>query len=648
MEFQHPEFLYYMLVPLFILFGFLLTQRESQATFFSEDVMSKLRVSANTLTLKARNALFMLIGILILIALAGPVIPEGKVEIKAKSADIMVALDISDSMLAEDVYPNRLKLAKQKALELLKLAPNERIGVIAFAKNSYLVSPLSFDHDAVAFLLRQLNTDSITEKGTNFLSMLEVVDKSIKKESKKYLLILSDGGDEKDFSREIAYAKEKDIAVFVLGVGTKKGAPIKLSSGEFIKHKGDIIVSKLNADISTFATKTGGVYIEGVNSIKDVKTMLVEIEAHSEKKELKSQEVARFIPLFYFPLGLALLLLLVATSSMSKREKVYLPSVVLMAAFMTFSPQANAGILDFVDLDKAKSAYEKGEYKKSAVLYAEYAKKSKSGESYYNVGNALYKQGKYKEAQEAYQRATFEDETSRAKNFANLGNSYAKQRNKESLQKAVESYESSLKLQEDKETRENLEAVKKALEKQKQEEQKQEDQEQEDKNQENKENQENQDQEKQNKQNKEKNKQGEDKEDTKRDSQENQEENQKNEKQQKNDEKSEDMKSKEKEQESEQNADKNEENKEEKKEKQETQEESKQKQNEDKLQELKNDENQTQDSQSTSALQEKEPQEMSDKEEKKWLQRLNQNPNTYLYRLNAEDRQQENKNEKPW
>ena len=168
MSFLHPEFLYYMLPPLFILFGLLLTQKESQAHFFSEEVMSKLRVSANTLTLKARNALFFLMFFLMIVALAQPMINEGVVSIKSKSADIMIALDISDSMLAEDVYPNRLKLAKQKAMELLDFAPNERIGVIGFAKNSYLVSPLSFDHGAVGFLLSQLDTESITEKGTNF------------------------------------------------------------------------------------------------------------------------------------------------------------------------------------------------------------------------------------------------------------------------------------------------------------------------------------------------------------------------------------------------------------------------------------------------------------------------------------------------
>ena len=433
MSFLHPEFLYYMLPPLFILFGLLLTQKEAEATFFSDEVMAKLRVSANTLTLKARNALFMLVGFLIILALAGPVINDGKVTVKAKSADIMIALDISDSMLASDVYPNRLELAKLKAMELLKSAPDERIGVIAFAKNSYLVSPLSFDHSAVGFLLRQLDTTSITEKGTDFLTMLEVVDNSIKKESKKYLLILSDGGDKDDFSDEIAFAKEKNISVFILGVGTLKGAPIKKKNGEFIKHNGNIIVSKLNENIAAFATKTGGVYIESVKSDRDIKAMLNEIEKHSDKKELKSQEIERFIPLFYFPLALALLILLIATSSMSKREKVHLPSIFLLFGVLFSSPNAEAGVLDFMDLSEAKKAYNQGNYEKSARIYQKYAEETQDPHSYFNAGNSFYKQEKYKEAVKLYEKAVFQEPEYKANKLGNLGNAYAKQGGQENL-----------------------------------------------------------------------------------------------------------------------------------------------------------------------------------------------------------------------
>ena len=626
MSFLHPEFLYWMLPPLFILFGLLLTQKEAQGDFFSDEVMDKLRVSANTLTLKARNALFLLMGFFMILALAGPVIKDGTVKIKAKSADIMIALDISDSMLAQDVYPNRLKLAKEKAIDLLKSAPDERIGVVAFAKNSYLVSPMSFDHDAVGFLLRQLNTDSITEKGTDFLSLLNVVDRTIKKESKKYLLILSDGGDSSDFSKEIAYAKEKNIVIYILGIGTQKGAPIKLKDGTFIKHKGEIIVSKLNENISDLATSSGGVYIENIKSNDDIKTMLAEIENSSEQRELKSEEVQKFIPLFYYPVGMALFLLLIATSSMSKRERVQLPSVFILFALLFVSPNAEAGLLDFMELKEAKEAYTAGDYEKSQKIYSKYADMSNNANSYYNEGNSLYKQGKYPEAIESYNKATFDDDISRANNLANTGNAYVKQGKPEDFQKALESYEKSLELNDDKEVQENLEAVKKAIEKQKQEQQKKE---------------------QDNKEKQDKDKKSDDKNDSQdsKDSDENKDDSKDKEK---SDEKNDSSKSKES------NDDKNEDS-DDMKSKKEQEENKSQENNETKSQEKKEDlkqldkdeDNKTKNSGSLNQASTNKD-EMSDAEEQKWLKQLNSQQNTYMYMLNDNKPIQRDTDEKPW
>jgi Ca-activated chloride channel family protein len=675
MTFLHPEFLYYMLPLILILFGFLLTQKEAQAHYFSDEVISRLRVSANTLTLRARNALFMLIAILMTIALADPVIKNGKIEVKAKSADIMLALDISDSMLAEDVYPNRLKLAKQKALQLLSYAPNERIGVIAFAKNSYLVSPLSFDHDAVKFLLSKLDTSSITEQGTNFMAMLEVVDRSIKKDSKKYLLLLTDGGDKKDFSKEIAFAKEKGIAIFVLGVGTKQGAPIKQKNGEFIKQNGKIIVSKLNENIADLATKTGGVYIQSVNSDEDVKTMLQEIERHSKKKELKSQEIEKFIPLFYYPLGLALLLLLIATSSMSKRVKVNVPGAFILGLMFLHSTDSNAALLDFMDIKEAKQAYEKKEYEKSAQLYDNYAKSSNHGESYYNAGNAFYKAGKYKEAIKNYEEAKFDDKISRAKNLSNMGNAYVKMGGEENLKKAVEAYEASLKMYEDKDTRENLEAVKKALQKKKQQQQNQDQKDQNKKDDKNKKNkdQKNKDQNKkdqkdQNKKNDEnkKDSQG-SKNDQNKDPKDNKSSKEDKKGQEKED-KNKDMKSKKQSDEEKKRQEENAKNQKEQKEKEnknahdskkeqqmrkqeeKAKEQDKKMKQEKAAQEKKKEEEKNKEKGSQGEMIQGKPMKnvMSDAEEKKWLKALNQDQNSYLYMLSPNNTKKDNSNEKPW
>lgn len=595
MSFLHPQFLYFMLPPLFILFGFLLTQKDSEAQFFSTEVMKKLRVGSNSMTQRMRNILLFMVSILMLLALAEPVIDDGKVLVKAKSADVMIAIDISDSMLAEDVYPNRLELAKQKALSFIEEIGDERVGVMAFAKNSFLVSPLSFDKSAVSFLLKQLDTNSITQKGTNFLSILEVFAKLQDKKDEKYLLILSDGGDDSDLSKEIELAKKNSIVVFVLGIATKEGAPVKKDDGTFVEQNGKIIISKLNEEIATLCTKSGGAYIESTLSNADVTAMLKEIRALSKAKELKSQEINKYTPLFYYPLALALFLLLIATSS--KRVKLQLPTLLMLCVLGLFSVETKASMLDFVELDAAKKAYESEDYKKASEIYEEYAKKSQKSESYYNAGNALYKQKEYKKAVEAYERATFDTKEMESKNLSNLGSAYAKS---QELEKAVEAYESSLKLEEDKDTRENLERVKELLEqKQKQKEEQKEDKKED------------------------KDDSGEsDDEDKKGDSKE--KESSSNGSQEK---KSDEAKSKE-------------DDKDEQKETREAQEKKEQKQQ---LDELNSDEKKNEEGSEA-----KEHEQMSDAEERKWIDELNVQKGSYLYQLDEEKPTKDMSDEKPW
>jgi Ca-activated chloride channel family protein len=613
MSFLNPEALYYMLPPFIILFILLLTQKESQAHFFSQEVMDKLRVSANTLTLRARNALFFLMGFFMIIALAEPVIDDGKIIVKAKSSDIMIALDISDSMLAQDVYPNRLELAKQKALTLLSETQAERVGVMAFAKNSYLVSPLSFDTSAVSFLLTQLDTTSITEKGTDFLSILEVFSSSSKNEGEKYLLILTDGGDSDSFKKEIEVAKENNIVVFILAVATKKGAPIKLKDGSFIKQKGNILISKLNENIADLATSTGGVYIESTTSSSDILAMLSEIKGVSKTKELKSEEIHKYTSLFYYPLAMALFLLLIATSSITKRVKGNVSALLMLSVLMITAQESKAGVLDFMELKEAKEAYEVGEFEKSAKIYSNYAEQSKNGESFFNAGNSLYKQKKYEEAIDSYERATFDSDKLRAKNFSNIGNAYAKTQN---LQKAVESYEKALEIEEDSDTRENLEAVKKLMK----------EQEQESKDSEKKEDQQNKD----DKSESQDSKDGDENSDEKEKS-EKEEDSSKSEESKDKEKNSDDMKSKE-EKSSQDEENKQKEDKKEKKEQLE------------KLEKEEDEKNSNSQNGAESLSKEK----MSDAEEAKWLQELNSEKNIYLYRLNDEKPMNGRSDEKPW
>jgi len=631
--FLNPEFLY-LLILLSLFFGYLLIKKQVQAEFFSADIMKKLRVNSKGLSLRFRNILFFFVGFLMIVALAQPVINDGTIEVKAKSADIMIALDISDSMLAEDIYPNRLKFAKQKALSLLKFAPNERIGIVAFAKESYLVSPLSFDHKAVSFLLRQLDTTSITQQGTDILSILDVVGNSKSENSKKYLLILSDGGDKKDFSKEIQKAKESNIVVFVLAIATKKGAPIKLKDGTFIKQHGDIIISRLNENIADLATKSGGVYIQSTKSHNDVKTMLREIEKSAVQKELKTQEIQKNIPLFYYPLSLALILLLIATSSMFRVKKVISSFALLPLVFCFVGFDARAGVFDFMDLSNAKNAYENRDYKKSAKIYKRYADENADANSYYNAGNSYYKQKEYKKALNAYEKAGFKDKNLEANRLSNMGNAYAKQADMNSLQKAVEAYEKSLKIKEDKNTRENLEEVKKLLKKNNQ---KKDDKNKQNQNKDKKDSDKNSDskdnQNSKNKDSKDKNSKDKKESDAKQDSDKksdskDKKDSSKSRKSKDNKNNSDDMKSKKESQD-----DKKEDLKKLSKEKGEKKDIEKKESNQEPKQ---------------ASQSKKQAKHMSDAEEKKWLKALNAQKNTYMYKLGEQKPQEDNTDEKPW
>jgi Ca-activated chloride channel homolog len=464
MKFLHPEFLYFMLPPLIVLFLLLMTQKEKKTFFFSDEIMEKLRVNSKRMSIRGRNALFFISGVLLILALAQPMVPDGKVEIRAKSADVMIGLDISDSMLASDLYPTRLDLAKHKILTLFSLGSTERFGVLAFANASYLVAPMSFDHEALSFLVKQLEPSSITQKGTDVMQLLVGADKTMKEQKKRYLLILSDGGDKTDFSDEISYAKSHNIKVYILALATSTGSPIKNQTG-FVAQNGKIVISKLNAQIASLATQTGGVYIEGVSSDRDIEKMYSEIQQSVNEKTLKTQTITKYIPLFQVPIGFALLSLLLGLSSMSKREVVKVPSAFLLFALFSFTVPSHAGILDFKLLDDAKHEYEKGAFHTSSTLYERYIENHDKNEANYNLASSLYKEKRYNQAIATYKKVHFVEKQKEAQRLYNLANSYAKSGD---FQNALTSYKQSLASKEDTDARVNKAIIEKLLKEQQQ------------------------------------------------------------------------------------------------------------------------------------------------------------------------------------
>ncbi len=321
MEFIYPETIYLMLIPTILLLFLISTNRDFIDKYFSKDILEKLRQQNSALSKSARNALLFLALLLMIFALARPVLPKGEVELKAKGYDLAIALDISKSMLAKDLYPSRLDFAKRKIKELIKLNQNSKISLLAFSNSSFIVSPLTMDSETTIFLLENLNTESLSNAGTSILSALKSANRVLKDSKERVVVIFSDGGDESEFSKEIDFAKENNLRVYVITTATKEGAPIEEDSG-FIKDTDDkIVITTLNESIKDLALNSNGAYINSTLSNEDISAITEHMKIYLEKKEFKSKTIKDYIELFYYPLALAVLILLFAFSSVKRKKK---------------------------------------------------------------------------------------------------------------------------------------------------------------------------------------------------------------------------------------------------------------------------------------------------------------------------------------
>jgi len=588
MNFLYPDVFYMMLIPLILLIVLVLTSKNNMDKYFSKEILSKLTVGGKVLDKNTRNGLLFITLILFIIALGRPVVDKKEQDIKQKLIPIVVALDVSKSMMATDLYPNRISLAIQKLKEIIKLSQNTTIGVLLFAKDSFVLSPVTEDFISLKYIVNNIDTRLNFPNGSNIFATLEATAYMLEDFGAKNMIILSDGGNSKDYVKEIEYANDKNIAIYSIGLATTKGAPIPSKEGYLTNDNGDIVTVRLNESIKNLSLETKGGYIDFSLDNSDVKAILKRINTQSKKEELSVKKFKTYTELFYYPLGLGLFVLLLALSSIPSRIFKKNVFTAILLSFIYFIPtQTKAEIFEFKNIENANKFYKDKKYKEASD---EYRKLSKTPQSFYDLGNALYKDGKYKEALDIYSKVVTDEDTLEAKKLHNIGNSYVKLNN---LEKAKEFYEKALKVKEDKETRENLDIVNKELKKQ--------------------EKQEKQNQDKQNKKNQEQKENEQEKQDK------NKQENQQNKKNQQ---------------------DKEKQNQESKKEQQEKQDEKKEKK------QGKKEQSQSKQSQQTQSGVKKE--EMSDMEEKKWMKLL-EGGNTPILLRKADTKKESKVDEtQPW
>jgi Ca-activated chloride channel family protein len=319
MRFGEPLYLYLiLLIPLLI--GFIVWAEKKRkilsSQFVDASLLSKL---TNPQAVKQRRTKIKLLiwGILFLmIALAQPRWGFQWQDLKQRGVDIVVALDVSNSMRATDIKPSRLERAKYKVTDLLRMLKGDRVGVVAFAGTSFLHCPLTLDYQAAEMFLSALDTDLIPLQGTALGHAIETSIQAFSTTEKKSkaILLITDGEDhEGAVLKAIKKAKKEGVKIFVIGIGRDEGVPVPDPKGGGFKRNqsGEIVLSKINEPLlEKIAVDTGGAYVRSVLGDMDLQTIYLEqIQQSLEKKELKSSRRKRWTERFQWWLFAGLLCL---------------------------------------------------------------------------------------------------------------------------------------------------------------------------------------------------------------------------------------------------------------------------------------------------------------------------------------------------
>lgn len=327
-KFQHPDYLYgLLLIPILWIIWIIAMrmQRKSWDTFGDNNLVNKLlpRVSY-----RLKNWKFVLftfaIGSLFL-SLANPQIGSKLEKVKRKGIDMIIAVDISNSMLAEDIKPDRLTRAKREISKLVDNLEGDRIGIIVFAGKAYTQLPITTDYSAAKMFLSSVNTDFISTQGTSIAAAIEMGRSTFKeaedenKERNKAIIIITDGEDHEEGAIEQTKdAANEGIKVYTIGMGTAKGAPIPIFNnnhrvGYKKDNEGHTVISRFNESLlKTIAEEGNGVYVSASNSYSSLKIILDEINKMN-KTEIETQTFKDYESRFQIFAAIAIILLLIET-----------------------------------------------------------------------------------------------------------------------------------------------------------------------------------------------------------------------------------------------------------------------------------------------------------------------------------------------
>ncbi|WP_224488439.1 VWA domain-containing protein [Robertkochia flava] len=318
---QHIYFYLLAVIPVLVLMFLLLQlwKRRARNRFGDSGLLRRLSPDRSGFKPVLKLVMWCLAFACLSIALVNPKIGTKLETVKREGVDLVFAIDVSKSMAAEDIAPNRLEKAKRLTSEIINSLVSDRIGIIAYAARAYPQLPITTDYAAAKMFLQNMNTDMMSSQGTAIGQAIDLATSYFddQDQTNRVLVIISDGEDHSgNFEEAIAKARTEGIRIFTIGVGTEKGGRIPLRENGVIQsykkdQNGDVVITRLDNSILQQIAELGeGGYVNGSNT-EEVIDYVTDTLSRMDKKEFEAKQFADFKDQFQWFLGGALLLLFI-------------------------------------------------------------------------------------------------------------------------------------------------------------------------------------------------------------------------------------------------------------------------------------------------------------------------------------------------
>jgi Ca-activated chloride channel family protein len=489
--FQHIEYFFALAaIPILLILYFLVLawKKKTIKKIGDENLVKEMIRSYDPQKFALKFVLILVAFALAVFALANLRSPKAVEKVSRNGIDIMIALDVSKSMLAQDIKPNRLERAKQAVGKLIDKLGNDRIGIVVFAGRAYLQMPLTGDHGAAKMYLSAASTDVVPTQGTVISDALKMCYSSFSSKEKKYkaVVLISDGEDHDEGALKVAAQMAGEgIVINTVGIGSPQGSTImdELTNQEKRDINGNTVITRLNeTELKNIAEKGAGTYQLFTNA-DDLVNKLDQQLGSMDQRTVTEDSLVNYKYFFPYFLMFALALLFIeffiserkAVGPDSYREQLTVgKSILKKAAVLPFVlcilPVVLKAQNEKALIKKGNEFYGKKDYAEAIRQYqAAIVKNPSNPAANYNLANALYKNNKADEAVQAYDEALANSvsKPDKSKSFYNKG--VVLQNNKK-LPECIEAYKNALKLNpEDEDARQNLQ---KALQQQKKQQQK--------------------------------------------------------------------------------------------------------------------------------------------------------------------------------